>query len=316
MGESPLVSVVMANFNGAAHIGEAVQSVLGQSIRELELLIADDGSTDDSLARAMEAAKGDPRLRLVPHGGKAASGPAAARNRALDLAQGRWIAIVDNDDFITPDRLQRLVAAAERDGADIAADDMRVFYESGAPAHNHLSGALAREPVWISAEAYMRANALFASAPSLGYLKPIIRRSRLALVRYDERLRIAEDFDLVMRLLLGGARMRTYPEVGYHYRKHARSISHRLSQANIDAMIAAHDRLANPLTLQGDLRASFGARRRSLTDARAFDELITALKARNGKAALKVALKAPGALWLLHLPLRERLKRLVPPRAA
>ncbi len=293
----PLVSVIMANLNGAAHIGAAVRAVLRQTEKRLELILSDDGSSDDSLARAREAAGGDPRLVILTHAIR--SGPAAARNRALAAARGGWIAIVDNDDLIHPERLARLVAQAEADSADIAADDLVTFYEDGAPAHAHLNEAPAR---WIDAAEYLRTNHVFGNVPSLGYLKPIFRRALT--LRYDESLTIAEDFDLVMRLLLGGARMRVYPELGYFYRKHARSISHRLSAEALDAMLAAHDRLASDAPA---VRAALTARRRSLTDARGFTAIIEALKAKRFGAALGIAFKQPGAAALLRVPLRDKL---------
>jgi len=294
----PLVSVILANHNGAAHIAAAVRAVLQQTERRLELILSDDGSSDDSLARAREAAAGDGRLVILTH--DARSGPAAARNRAMAAACGRWVAVVDNDDLIHPERLARLVTRAEADRADIAADDLVTFYEGrAADAHAHLSEAPAR---WIDAAEYLRTNHVFGSVPSLGYLKPIFRRA-LAL-RYDESLTIAEDFDLVIRLLLGGARMRVYPELGYFYRKHARSISHRLGAEALVAMLAAHDRLTSDAP---DVRQALAARRRSLTDARGFTEIIAALKAKRFGAALGVALKQPGAAALLRVPLRDKL---------
>src|SRR5690606_9522045 len=139
---APRVSIVMANYNGAAHIAAAVRSVLRQTETSLELIVSDDGSDDDSLACARAAADGDPRLVVV--GAKRRSGPAAARNRALAVARGGWLAIVDNDDYIEPGRLARLIDAAEADGADIAADDLLVFYEDGSQQpHAHLRGGLA-----------------------------------------------------------------------------------------------------------------------------------------------------------------------------
>jgi succinoglycan biosynthesis protein ExoO len=293
----PLVSVIMANHNGAAHIAAAVRSVLRQTETRLELILSDDGSSDDSLARARDAASGDRRLIVLTHTQR--GGPAAARNRALAAARGRWVAIVDNDDLIHPERLARLVAQAEADGADIAADDLLTFYEDGAPPHPHLPAAPAR---WIDPATYLGANHVFGSAASLGYLKPIFRRGLAA--RYDESLTIAEDFDLVMRLLLGGARMRVYPELGYFYRKHARSISHRLSAEAIDAMLAAHDRLSSD---DAGVRDALAARRRSLANARGFTEIVAHLKARRLSAALGIALKQPGAAALLRVPLRDKL---------
>lgn len=299
----PLVSVIMANHNGAAHIAAAVRAVLRQTERRLELILSDDGSSDDSLARARTAAAGDPRLAILTHAQR--GGPAAARNRALAAARGHWVAIVDNDDLIHPERLARLIAQAEADGADIAADNLLTFYEDGAAPHAHLPQA---PPRWIGPVEYLRTNHVFSELPSLGYLKPIFRRTLTA--RYDESLTIAEDFDLVMRLLLGGARMRVYPELGYFYRKHARSISHRLSTGALEAMLAAHDRLS--VVGASDVSAALAARRRSLTNARGFTEIIAALKARRMGEALGVALKQPGAAALMRVPLRDRFMKRAP----
>jgi GT2 family glycosyltransferase/glycosyltransferase involved in cell wall biosynthesis len=299
---SPLVSVVMANLNGAAHIAEAVRSVLRQTERSLELIVSDDGSSDESLDIAADAAGGDPRLVLL-RSEIARTGPAATRNRAIKMARGRWVGVVDNDDLIHPERFERLVRAAEADGADIAADDLLVFYQDGSLApHAHLRGALARGPHWISAVEYERSNRLLSGRRALGYLKPMVRAS-LAPV-YNETLRIAEDSDLVLRLLANGARMRVYPELGYLYRKHARSISHRLDAASITAMDTAYARIdaGADAALAREIRAGAAAR----ADALAFTGLVTALKARDFGGALAAAARRPGALRLLRDPILAR----------
>lgn len=299
----PVVSVIMANYNGAAHIAAAVRSVLGQSLGVLELILSDDGSNDDSLARARAAAGGDPRLVIVH--GPARSGPAAARNRALEAARGRWIAIVDNDDFIHPDRLKRLIAAAEGDDADIAADDLLTFYEDGAAKpHAHLRGALTQRPRWISAAAYEHSNRMLGPGPALGYLKPVFRRSLGA--RYEESLRIGEDSDLIVRLLAAGARLRLYPDLGYFYRKHGGSISHRLNLGALDALLAANARIIPGANAA--LARELAASRRALLDARAFTQLIGALKRRDLRGALGAAAGRPAALLLLRDPIAARLK--------
>lgn len=303
----PAVSIIMANYNGAGRVSAAVRSVLRQTERSLELIFSDDGSSDSSLAEAQTAAGDDPRFIVVTGGPR--SGPAAARNRAIAAARGHWLAIVDNDDYIHPERLERLVRQAEADGADIAADDMLVFYENGARPHALLKGPLTRATGWIGAGAYANANRLYSATPALGYLKPILRRQRLGLLRYDESLRIAEDFDLVMRLLLDGARMRVYPEIGYFYRKHAQSISHRMTSAHVTAMLAAHDALDVPADAQ--TRRHFAKRRASLLTAQAFSEMVEALKARKPGAALVVAARRPQALPLLRYPLLAPLERLL-----
>lgn len=301
---APRVSVIMANLNGAAHIAAAVRSVLRQTETHLELIISDDGSTDDSLARAREAAAGDPRLRIITSE-QSRTGPAATRNRALDAARGEWIAIVDNDDYIDAERLQRLIGAAEADGADIAADDLLTFYDSvEKPPHGHLRGATG----WISAATYERSNRLLGPGPALGYLKPIFKRALAA--RYDETLRIGEDSELILRLLINGARFRIYPELGYFYRKHDASISHRLDVGAIEALDGAYARLDPGADTELAREIANGAAARA--DAKAFTKLIEALKAKNLGAAAGIALKRPSSLWLLKAPVLARLNRTRP----
>lgn len=299
MSTPPLVSVIMANFNGAAHIGAAVRGVLRQSLVDLELILVDDGSSDDSLARARAAASGDPRLVVLGRGER--GGPAAARNRALEAARGTWIAIVDNDDLIHPDRLERLIRSATRDKADIAADDLLTFYQDGSRApHQHLGWD---GPRWISPAAYEASNRMLGPGPALGYLKPVFKRALGG--RYDETLRIGEDSDLILRLLLSGARMRVYPTLGYFYRKHAGSISHRLNAETLDALIAAyakHDSGADAA-----LGLALAEQRAALKDARAFVDLAGALKAKDAGAAISAALKRPGATPLLRDAITSRL---------
>ena len=85
---------------------------------------------------------------LLPNNG----GPAAARNAGFAEAAGRWVAVLDSDDLMHPRRLERLVAEAEREGADIIADDLLVFHETGGRApHRHLRGRLARSPAGSTA---------------------------------------------------------------------------------------------------------------------------------------------------------------------
>jgi glycosyltransferase involved in cell wall biosynthesis len=304
MSTPPLVSVIMANLNGAAHIGAAVRSVLRQTEQAFELIIADDGSNDDSLAIARAAAAGDARLIILEH--DARSGPAAARNRGLAAARGQWIAIVDNDDLIHPERLKRLIGAAEQDRADIAADNLLTFYQGGARApHAHLA---LDAPLWISPAAYERSNRMLGPGPSLGYLKPVFRRALGA--HYNESLRIGEDSDLILRQLMNGARMRVYPELGYFYRKHAGSISHRLSAEPIDALIAAY---ANH-DAGGDaaLGLAFAQQRAALADARGFVDLAEALKAKRALRAARAVFKRPGAAVLL----RDAIGARIAPRKA
>jgi len=308
----PCVSVVMANYNGARHLAGAVRSVLDQSLGDLELILVDDASTDDSLAVAGEAAAGDPRLKIIALGEN--GGPGAARNHALAAARGRWIAVVDSDDLMAPDRLERLVDVACACWAEIVVDNLVLFDDAGAePWRPFLTGGVYAQPRWLTLADYIASARMYSDRPQLGYLKPLICAKALARtgVRYREDLRIGEDYDLIVRMLAGGARMRLEPAALYRYRRHATSISHTMARAQLEAMAAADDDFvrAHP-DLPADARRAQAQRRRSLQAALAYDGVIARLKARDVAGGLSQSLKAPECWPLLAMPVKARLKRL------
>ena len=117
-GDDRLVSVVMPLYNAGQLLRRPVESVLAQGHGDLELVVVDDGSSDDSADIVDEYARGDARVRLVRSERNA--GVAAARNRAIGLARGRYVAFLDSDDWWHPDKLTRQLATLEACGAAIA----------------------------------------------------------------------------------------------------------------------------------------------------------------------------------------------------
>ena len=105
----PLVSVIMPAFNAERFIGESIESALAQTLGDIEVLVADDGSTDRTQAIVEEFARRDSRVRLLR--AERNSGPAAARNRAIVAACGRYISFLDSDDRWLPRKLERQILA-------------------------------------------------------------------------------------------------------------------------------------------------------------------------------------------------------------
>jgi len=309
-GEAPLVSVITANYNGARHLAAAVRSVLQQTLGSLELIVADDASTDDSLAVIACAAGGDPRVRVLK--ARKNGGPGAARNRALKAARGRYIAVFDSDDLMAPDRLEKLVARARVDHADIVVDNLLVFQDADeAPWRAFLCQRAWNHPRWITLADYIEAGRMYSKQPGLGYLKPLFSAEVLEGERYREDLRIGEDYDLVLRLLAKGARMRFLPDPLYRYRKHGASISHVMRREHIEQMLAADAALAAQMREQcAEVRRAQARRRRSLETALVYDRVICALKARHVGEALGACATDPAVWPLLAMPVTARLKRL------
>lgn len=309
---TPEVTVVMANYNGAAHIAAAIRSVLRQTLSDLELIVVDDASTDASVALAEQALAGDPRARLLRQDRN--GGPGAARNRALDQARGRWVAIFDSDDLMEPHRLRRLVDAARADGAEIVADNLLVFSDLDlAGSRPLLQPRDFPAPCWIGLKELAAASRMYARGPDLGYLKPMVARQLLARTgaRYQEQLRIGEDYDFLARLVASGAPLRVYPEPLYRYRKHASSISHRLAPEHLRQMLAAHAAfVAEVEPLPPAEKAALDRRRRSLERALVYDEIIEGIKTGQARRSLAAGLANPAVWPLLTMPVAARLKRI------
>lgn len=112
----PLVSVVICFLNAERFLGEAVESVLGQTLDDWELLLVDDGSTDASASIASRYASRNPRrIRLLSHPGRENRGIAASRNLGFREARGRYVALLDADDVYENSRLERHATLLERD---------------------------------------------------------------------------------------------------------------------------------------------------------------------------------------------------------
>lgn len=287
----------------------AMESVLRQTVTDLELIIADDASDDASCEIIRESAQSDPRVTLLTT--PANRGPAAARNRALSAARGEWIAIVDSDDIIHPHRLARMLDAARREGADIVADDMVPFGDSpgiggGTMFAGHAKGAVCR----VDAAGFVRTEGSRTEA-SLGYCKPLIHRRAMDGLRYDETIGIGEDFDFYLRILMRGHGLLLWPEPTYLYRRHAASLSHRLSVDHLERQIAAHDLLAAQVPQEGmaDLTDALAVRRQGLARALEFEHLVAALKARQMAIAVRILARKPALVANLGKSMAERMQR-------
>lgn len=302
---SPRISVVMANWRGERHLAAAIASVCRQTMPDWELIVSDDGSDDASVAIAQVAQDRDPRVRLLQS--PRSTGPGAARNRALDQARGDWIAILDSDDLMHPNRLDRLLAAANRLQVGIIADDMAFFGECPGSGGKTLLQQLAlTAPLEVTAQMWLRSGLNDPAFPALGYLKPMIRRDLLGSLRYDPTLRVGEDFDLVLRLLLAGADFAVLPDPLYLYRRHGASVSHRLSVAVVQAMIAAQDALP---PVPSPVAQALKDRRKALIWLAGYEKLVAAIKARQAGAAIAMLARNPRLVVPLWHSLRERMAR-------
>ncbi len=109
---SPLVSIIVPSYNASQYLPEMIDSVINQTYRNWEMLIVDDGSTDNTLSIAQGFAAKDPRIKVFPLGYNS-GGPAKPRNYAMQIAEGSYLAFLDADDLWLPQKLEKQVEFLE-----------------------------------------------------------------------------------------------------------------------------------------------------------------------------------------------------------
>ncbi len=139
------ISVIVPTYNNASWLPRCLNSILAQSYRNLEILVVNDGSTDNTAEILEEYARADERIRVVH---KENGGVTSARLRGVSEATGEWIGFVDADDFIEPQMYAILLKNAERNAADISHCGHRMVYPDGRVRYYYNSGALIRQDRW------------------------------------------------------------------------------------------------------------------------------------------------------------------------
>lgn len=192
--DTPAITVVIPAWNAAWCVGRAIDSVLAQTFTDFELVVIDDGSTDDT---ASVLAFHGSRIRVVsqPNGGLA-----SARNAGIRAARGEYVAFLDADDWWLPEKLARQIALMRKQPwLAFCSTAVRVETPQGQPLPEWHCGHCGGHSVL---ESIFSANAFVAGSGSA----VLVRRE--ALIRsggFDESLRSLEDIDLWMRLaVLGG----------------------------------------------------------------------------------------------------------------
>lgn len=242
MSDHPLVSVIIPAYNTAGYIERCLQSVTEQTLRDIEIIVIDDGSTDDTAARV--EAHPDPRLTLLR---KTNSGPSSAKNLGLDHARGEFVLLLDSDDWIEASYLEDMSSVALAGKLDIVASDAYLDFPGKPPLHRVASPPSAQ---WTSRDSVLRDVLTMRNTSWMAtrlYRRKLFEEWRL---RYDEKIGFSEDRILDFALFFHARKVAKLDHAWFHYVQRLGSLTNR---RDIDFFgdVAAHYRIVDFVTRQG-----------------------------------------------------------------
>lgn len=229
----PKVSIVVPVYNVKDYLEKCVDSILRQTEREFELLLIDDGSTDGSGELCDTLAERDGRVRVIHQENRGLGG---ARNTGIEAARGTWLLLVDSDDWIEPEILEKALKAAERENADMVSFGFRSVDLQGKEL-----GLFRDKLPKNRALSLADCKALLLSSPCAWnklYKTSLFQRSG---VRYPLRVWY-EDIRTTLKLLLFAERVVSLDDIGYNYLQRPGSIIQNLNvERNVEILEAFDD---------------------------------------------------------------------------
>ncbi len=289
------VCIIIAAKDASQTIGRAIASALDQP-ETSELIVVDDGSSDSTASAARAADDGTNRLRVVSFDKN--RGPAAARNFAISLSSSPIIGVLDSDDFFLSGRLAQLMV---EDDWDLIADNIVFMDGDQAGEAQYSIPAIPPRPRSLSFIEFVEGNISRRGSlrGEIGFLKPLMRRSFLDKtgIRYNDNLRLGEDYELYARALAGGARYKIIHSCGYAAVVRNDSLSGRHRTVDLRRLFEADQVIANEFSF--DVKAKEVLQRherhvRDRYDLRHFLDLKQSFGLFN---AFGYALKNPSAAW-------------------
>jgi len=208
---TPLISVVIPTRNRWPLLRQTLAGVLRQEEVELEVVVVDDGSEDGTSARLAEI--GDPRVRVHRH--EQGSGVARARNAGIELARGKWLAFLDDDDLWSPRKLRVQLDTALAGGGDWVLGAAVVVDEN-----RRVVGMEPPQPVEDIPRLLLTFNAVPGGCSGVMARTDLVRQ----VGGFDEEMRIMADWDLWIRLSANG-RLSVSPGQEIAYVKHAQNMT-------------------------------------------------------------------------------------------
>ena len=226
--ENPIVSIIVPVYNVEKYLVKCLDSLVNQSLKNIEIIIIDDGSSDSSPSIIDTYASKDKRVIAIH---STNGGVSSARNKGLKIAKGKYIGFVDSDDYVDSSMYERMVDVAERTKADCVQCEYETIYDSGKV---EVSGDAGKEELYGNLDAI---NALMRLHISNSVWSKIFNRNSIEGLSFFEQWHFAEDFRFIAEFFNKCSKVCTIPDVLYHYYAWSGSLAHKgIRESNLESL--------------------------------------------------------------------------------
>lgn len=218
MKNSPLVSIIMATYNRATLIEQVLETIMGQTFKDWECIIVDDGSADNTEQVVSDSVANDPRFIYLQRTAEYKKGLPGSRNMGLNIAQGKYIIFFDDDDIVHPQNLEICISVLTKEAGYFCRYDKRPF--STVEAVNTFEKI--KEVVPVSFETQDIDKMIMGEVP-FASCSVMWRKECFEDIRFNEELMYAEEWECYCRILAAGFTGSSIKEILYFNRKHSES---------------------------------------------------------------------------------------------
>ncbi len=211
-GDGTVISIIVPVHNAEPYLEYCIRSVLGQSLRDLEILLVECGSEDRSPEMCDRLSETDPRIRVIH---TSFCRPGEARNRGIDCSHGRYLMFADADDYLHPQMAERLLYAAEKSGADLVQCDYRTVFTDMENPERFPEERYAEPPV-IEEEPSVGERILLRGVQDEVCWNKLFRADLIGEHRFPEDV-LFEDRELLLKLRYYAEKIVYVPEKLYFY---------------------------------------------------------------------------------------------------
>lgn len=245
MGCLPLISIIIPLYNKELYIKKCLDSILSQTFSDFEIVIIDDGSFDNSGKIISDNFKNDLRIRYFQQENKGVSN---ARNRGIELSNGKFLIFIDADDTISPNFLESISSHLDTDDTIIIFGLTKVYHDKIIAVEVPRTGTFDKTNILSDFAFQQKKNGIYGFISNKIISLKIVKDNQ---IKFDEKIHLMEDYDFYIKYYTYCSRFKLINETGYYYTQNTENNSTAKKSIDYTSLINIHLKARELLKKEG-----------------------------------------------------------------